>query len=282
MRRKKRFEKKQRSRFIGIFLRFIFPIILIAAVGIFFAINTKYWNGNSKISVVEQSGVGDVSVKVYDPVLDEVTTLTIPGDTQVSVSRNLGTLRIKNVWQLGVNEKVGGILLAETVRKNFLFPVFLWRGPQAQTNVPFGDRLLVWYFEKKTKNLQKTEINLGESQYVKRQKLSDGELGYKIVGDISERLTVYFTDPDFSKASPGIYVKDLTGKYGVAEVVGGVIEVMGGKVTTIEKGQADDSDCLVSGVLARKVARIFDCKVAPGKIGNDIEIILGTSFAERF
>jgi hypothetical protein len=281
MRRVKRFKKKQRSRFLGIFIKIILPLILLIIGILSFWFNTRYWNGKDKVAVVEQGSGGDVFVRIYDPVLSEVTTLVIPGETEVSVSRNLGTLRIKNVWQLGVNEKLEGKLLAQTVTKNFLFPVFLWRG-EGLTNVPFGDRFLLWVFEKRAKNLQKSEINLGESQYIKRLKLSDGELGFKLVGDISERLTVYFSDNDFSQKAPGIYIKDKTGSFGVAENVGRVIEVLGGKVTTVEKAEPDDSDCIVSGDFSKKIARVFDCKVQKGSGKFDVEITLGKAFAKRF
>jgi len=282
MQKIKRLKKKQRVRFIGIFWKMILPIILLILGGILFRTNTRYWNGKDKINVVEQKGDGNVSVKVYDPKLEEMVTLIIPGETEVSVSRNLGVLRLKNVWQLGVNEKIGGDLLAQTVTKNFLFSVFLWRGSDGSTNIPFGDRLLIWIFEKRTKNLQKTEIDLGKSQFVRKLKLSDGEIGYKLPGAISERLTVYFVDNDFVESPPKVYIKDATGTFGVSENVGRAIEVMGGKIVTIERAQTDDSDCLVRGKLAKKIDRVFDCKVDKGTSNFDLEIVLGKSFAKRF
>jgi hypothetical protein len=280
-RRKKRLNKAKNKFYIS-FLKVLVPIAILLIGATYFWLNIKYWNGQDKLSIVSQGSDGNVSVKIFDPSLGEVTTLVIPGDTEVSVSRNLGTLRIKNVWQLGINEMVGGKLLAETVTKNFLFPTFLFQGPGGETNIPLGDNVLLWIFEKRTKNLQRTEINLGEAQYLKRQRLSDGDLGYVLVGEISERLTVYFSDPDFSAKSPGVYIKDNTGTYGISENVGQVIEVMGGKVVTIEKGEGSDIDCFVSGNLAKKVARVFNCKIQkdPGKF--DLEITLGREFAKRF
>jgi len=263
-------------------LKMFLLVLLVAVFGIIFKLNTRYWNGEDKVNVVEQNSDGGVSVKVYDPKLEEIVTLIIPGETEISVSRNLGILRLKNVWQLSVNEKIGGKLLTQTVTKNFLFPVFLWKGSDGSTNVPFGDRLLIWIFEKRTKNLQKTEIDLGKSQFVRKLKLNDGEIGYKLPGAISERLTVYFVDNDFLVDSPKVYIKDATGTFGVSENVGRVIEVMGGKVVTIEKAQGQDSDCTVWGTLAKKIVRIFDCKVDKRTSNFDLEIVLGKSFAKRF
>lgn len=268
-------------------IKIILPIILIIAAVIAFWINTRFWNGKDKVSVVETSSDGGVRILVYDPELSELVNLVIPGDTEVSVARELGTLRLKNVWQLGLNEKIGGKLLTETITKNFLFPVFLFVGPDGSTNIPFGDRFLMWFFEKRTKNLQETEIDLGKSQFVKKTKLSDGEVGYKIPGSVSERLTVYFADNEMSAALSKVYIKDATGAYGVAENVGRVVEVMGGKIVTIEKAESEDSDCVATGNFAKKITRVFDCKVGkdkfdPDLIGVDIELILGSQFAKRF
>lgn len=258
----------------------ILPLLLLILLGVFVRIDTRYWNGKDKINLVQQNGDGSVVVKVYDPSLEEVVALQIPGDTEVSVSRNLGTLRLKNVWQLGINEGLEGKLLTETVTKNFLFPVFLWRGVKGETNLPFGDRLYLKFFDIKTKNSERTEIDLWKSQFLKKMKLTDGETGYKLQGEMSERLTSYFVDEDLEGKK--IYIKDATGISGIGERVGKVIEVMGGKVVTIEKGTLEDSDCVVAGGLSKKVARVFSCKVGKGKTDFDLEIVLGRQFAKRY
>lgn len=245
---------------------------------------TKNWDGKNKISVAEVTQSGDISLKVYDPLLNEITTLIIPGETEVSVSRNLGTFRLKNVWQLGINEKVGGKLLTDTIIKNFHFPIYLWRGSNGISNIPFGDRLMIWLFEKKTKNLQRTEIDLGRAQFLRKTKISDGEVGYRIPNSISDRLIIYFSDNEMVADPPKIYIKDATGAFGVAENIGRTLEVMGGKVFTIEKTAAQQLDCEVRGAFAQKIAKIWNCSIGDGtKLNNfNLELTLGSNFAKRF
>jgi hypothetical protein len=285
-RRKKRLDKSRNKSKLNL-LKFLIPVVILLIGFLYLKLNTRYWNGLDKLSIVSQNDDGSVSVKIHDPVLGEVTTLVVPGDTEVAVSENLGTLRLKNVWQLGINEKIGGKLLTQTVTKNFLFPSFLFNGP-GNTNVPVGDRLLIWIFEQRTKNLQRTEIDLAEAQFFKKQKLSDGETGYRLSGGVSERLIAYFSDNDWQKKEVKIYIKDATGAVGVADTFGRVLEVMGGKVVTIEKMDKDQSlDCKVIGkdkkVIA-KIIQIFGCRGegSPRANGFDLEISLGEKFAQKF
>jgi hypothetical protein len=145
------------------FVKFFIPLLVILFVYLFLQIMSTVWNGRDKVSIVYVEENGDVGVTVLDPKLSEITTLVIPADTQVDVARNYGTFRIKNVWQLGVNEKYKGSLLADTVTQNFLFPVFLWdeRPPHlekgsvgstlkfiflpGQTNISFADRVYIGF-----------------------------------------------------------------------------------------------------------------------------------------
>lgn len=110
----------------AIFIKVAVVLAVFAAIFIFVKLNTKHWNGHDKVGFAFKLGNGDVGVTVADPKLTELTTLVIPGDTEVDVAENYGTLRIKNVWQLSQNEKLGGRLLPETITQNFLFPISLW------------------------------------------------------------------------------------------------------------------------------------------------------------
>jgi len=240
-----------------------------------------------------------------DPKLDEITTLVIPGDTQVDVAHNFGTLRIKNVWQLGINEKVGGSLLPQTITNNFFFPVFLWSENNAgslekngitgilhfiflpgATNVPFGDRLQMGLFALRIQNLGKTEIDLGQSQFLTKQKLSDGQTGYVISGPISQRLTVYFSDNEVGNQNLKVDIVNATGVPEVADTVGQILEVIGGKVVSVDKIlQPENTDCIVIGMnagLVKKISNLFSCQIGKGTTNFDLEIQLGQKFAARF
>lgn len=294
--------KKGRTR--GVFLKILIPLLIIFAGFIFVRLRTVYWNNHDKFIFAFRTNSGDVGVTVADPLLNELTTLTIPGDTQVDVAGNYGTMRIKNVWQLSYNEKLKGRLLPETVTQNFLFPTFLWSDILGEsieksnlagiakfvfdpdgTNIPFGDRVSLGIFALKVPSLGRTEINLGESQFLHKLKLNDGLPGFTINGEPSGRLTVYFSDNDIASNGARVDIIDATGTPGVSDKVGQIVEVVGGKVVSVEKKDPAASDCEVVGTNAKAVKKImtlFSCKKGTGSSEFDLEIRLGTQFAKRF
>ncbi len=305
MRRTAREKRKRKSWTRGPIFKFVLPIIIIAGIFLLVKITTRYWNGHDKFAFVFRQEGGDVGVTVFDPKLEEETTLIIPGDTEVDVAQSYGTLRIKNVWQLGLNEKIGGKLLAATVAKNFLFPVFLWSDEDGasfvrgntpgifrfmffpeKTNISLGDRVSVALFALKVRSLNRTEIDLGKSQFLRKERLNDGAPGYRLTGPVSGRLSIYFSDNDLTEANLKVFITDSTGKFGVAEKVGEIVEVMGGKVVSIDKrSEMSGIDCEVSGTnvkIVRKIANLFSCAIRKSDGGLDLVIKLGTGFAERF
>ncbi len=305
-RRQLRAQNKQKGHSFGILLRFLVLLVLIIGILVFVKTSTRHWNGHDKVGFSFASSDGNVVVVELDPKLNEMTTITIPGETEVDVARNYGTLRIKNVWKLSQNEKLGGILLPETITQNFLFPITLWSDRDARsisdanligivkfiflpikTNISFGDRLAIGLFALRVHDLDKTEIDMGKSQFLHKEKLNDGQIGYRLIGGlISQRLGVYFSDNDMSSKNTRIYIVDATGQVGVAPQVGQILEVLGGKVVSIDKKQElGDFDCQVLGGdknINKKVSNLLSCTIVSGKTDFDLEIRLGAKFAKRF
>lgn len=300
VRAQKNYEKKSKS-VSGI----IFFAILATLFVVLVKLNTRYWNGNDKVAFVFRGQEGEVGVSILDPKLKDFTTLIIPGETQVDVAENYGSLRIKNVWQLGINEKKKGRLLSETVSRNFRFPLNLWSDNDAAslkdgrffsilkfvlipkaTNIPFGDRMSIGIFALQSGSSNKSEIDLGKSQYLHKEKLSDGQVGYTQVGTISEHLQVYFSDNEIAESSVRVSIIDGTGKFGVAQVVGEILEVMGGKVVSIDKnGDSPAVDCVVAGrdkKIVKKISALFSCTSKNPTGDIDLQITLGGKFAKRF
>lgn len=303
-RRAMRAQKKEKRTSINP-LKFLVPVAAIFLLFFFLKVTTKYWNGNDKIALVYKESGGNVNVSVLDPKLMDFTTLIIPGDSQVEVAENYGTFRIKNVWQLGVNEKKTGRLLSETVARNFTFPVNLWSDSDAvslkngnfggivkfmflpkNTNMPFGDRVHVGLFSLRIKSSNKNEIDLAKSQFLNKQKLSDGQIGYILEGKISEHLSVYFSDNEIAESSVRVSIIDGSGKYGIAQKIGEILEVMGGKVVSIDKNSdLPEVDCVVSGKdvkIVKKITRLFSCISKDSESAVDLQITLGGKFAKRF
>lgn len=283
----------------------VIPAVLLLAF-LLIKITSRFWNGTDKFAYAYKIANGDVAVTIDDPKGSEETTLIIPGDTQVTVSGSYGVLRIKNVWQLSMNEKLGGALLPRSITRDLYFPVFLWADSDAvnlkdgnflgivkfifspkHTNIPIGDRLSLGFYAMQVKSIDKTEINLGTSKFLQKTVLNDGEPGYLVGNALSQRLTVYFADEDFGKGGGvRVEIKDATGVPGVADTAGQVIQVMGGKVVTIDKEPSPQSiDCLVLGKdpkIVSKITNLFNCKKGTGNTDFDLELQLGTGFAKKF
>jgi hypothetical protein len=304
--RQKKINQKAKYSSILSFSKILFLPFLLIFIFLFIKFSTHNWNDKDKFIFTYKEDDGDVVVVVLDPKLGEETKIVIPGETEVIVARNYGTLRIKNVWKLSQNEKLEGKLLPETVTQNFLFPVSLWSDSDAasitssnvldiikfiflplKTNISIGDRLSAGIFALKVHDLDKTEIDMGKSQFLHKEKLSDGQIGYRrISGLISQRLGVYFSDNTMSEKNIRFYIVDATGEAGVASLVGQILEVMGGKVVSVDKKQEiGDYDCQVMGSdkdTNRKVASLFSCSITNEKTDFDLEIKLGEKFAKRF
>lgn len=301
--RRTRIEKsKGRIKKYSILIKILIPIVLIGSFFIYLRLTTLYWDGSNKVSFVFQKPSGDVAVTVLDPLLSEETTITIPGDTECTVARNYGSLRIKNVWQLGLNEKLGGKLLAETVTNNFLFPTMLWSQIDMSdnwkfvfapglTNIPFGDRIAMTLFSLRVKSIDKTQIDLGKNQFLKKQILTDGQTGYVMNGNVSGRLTVYFSDNSFadtagSGKSLRFALVDSTETTGIVNGVGSILEILGAKVVSVDRETvSQDLDCEVFGKnkdAVRKIATLFSCKLTSDTSDFDMVMRMGIKFAKRF
>lgn len=262
---------------------FILLIIFVTTILITTFLQRSRFNNKNKFAFIEKLDNGDIKVTVLDPQISEKTQITIPADTEVEVSRNYGFLRLKNVWQLGINEKIGPELLLETITKNFHFPVSFWWNKK-ESNINLVDKIRFSIFMKKLNQIDINQIDMGKSLYLKKTKLTDGEDGFKLIGDMSPRLTAYFSDnslPDNLK----IKIVDSTGKSGISEKLGAILEVIGGKVVSIEKKDSIDMDCEVLGVNAHavdNVSDLFHCKKVSGKSNYDLEVKIGKIFSSRF
>ena len=230
----------------------------------------------------------------------------IPKTTDVDVSRGLGMWQLGSVWQLGINEGMGGRLLTETVVKNFKIPTFAWlnSAPNSysdismgglikalvipkNTNLKLGDRVRLMLFALSVKEFKKTSINLNSTNYLKREKLKDGEEGYKVTNNFPNKLILIISDIRFAKEDIRVLILDNTGSRGFTEQVGEIIEKMSAKVASVDIGDKKDLDCIVKSNdkdLAERVGIVFGCEVKEGETkGNfDIEFTLGKQFVSRY
>lgn len=287
-------QRKNSTKKSGAPIFYLFIFLILGFCLWFFVLSAHFWNGSDKIAVTVKTENNDVAVVIFDPKLEEITTLIVPGDTEVNVARNLGVMRLKNVWQLGENEGVSGKLVAETVTNNFRFVSFLWttvpNGGRSlfapgKTNISFRDRLGMLLFSSKIGNSGRTEIDLGKNQFLQKGKLSDGENGFKISENLLGRLTIYFSDYELAEAGVRAFINDETGEFGVANEFGKILQTLGAKVVSIDKKTLSEKDCIVSGgerAYVKKIASAFSCKEDMMGDKNVITIDIGSKFAKRF
>ncbi len=296
--------RRQKKKFS--FFRILISLSAILVAVLFFWSQTKYFRSGDKLSLAVAREDGGVTLATFDLPSQTITTINIPADVQVEVSRGLGTFRLSSVWKLSVNEKSEGVLLAETITKNFRFPVYLWAQEAAlglakadspslvrgivspyKTNLGIGDKISIALFSLGVKNTNRVNIDLGDTSYLRKQKFRDGEEGFVISGSIPQTLGVIFSDPEVSSSNYKAQIRDASGEPGIATDLGEIIEVLGPKVASIKKEETKDLDCKVAGKNSRfvlKVARVFGCKETSASVqGNfDLEITIGKVFAKRF
>ena len=290
---------------ISYILLILIPLFLLLYVNI----TRKYWNGKDKISVAVRNPEGGVDVIIFDPVVEEIVQISIPGNTEVEVAKGLGVWKLGSVWELGKRKDLGELLLTRTLAKHFKFPVFIWADYPASgfskgrmfdtlkatflpysTNLGVGDKISIGFFSLSVKNPKRFEIPLENTGYIKKLTLSDGEEGYIVSGALPQELAVYFVDPNFEENAFRVGIKDGTGVYGLATDMGSILEVMGGKITSIEKvdgpENVNDLGCEVRGRnnVSDKLTAILPCiKVEENPEGNfDIEVSIGRSFITEY
>src|SRR3990170_2738048 len=273
------------------FIRIILAVVLIAGAFFFLSFQTRFWDAKSKLTLATNTKEGDIIVSSFDPQTASVTNIFIPASTQVNVSRQLGSWRAKSIWQLGLNEKLSGALLRETVVKNFYLPIVAWGDAPAlafsqgdflgiaramvlpfKTNLKVGDKIKLGIFALSVKNPKRTDLDLRQGNYLKKARLTDGEEGYIPTGAGLEKLIIYFADSGGSR---------------VAQEVGKTIEMIGAKVSSLSKVEQEDTDCQVAGKdkrLVELISAVFSCQKVKGEpSGNfDAQVKLGKGFIGRY
>lgn len=302
--RRKRRPRNKKKRFIPV--KSLGLILLFFALLFFLTFQTSFWDSDSKVTLAINKKDGDVLIAVFNPVIDEVTNITIPKNTQLKVARQLGTWKAGSVWQLGENEGLEGKLLQETITYHLKLPVIAWADSPAEgfasgelmalvkavslpykTNLKMGDRIKLAFFSFGIKNFKREEINLAETKLLKKTRLIDGEEGFILISGLPASILALFSDIEISQKDVSVLIRDATDKKGVPEQVGEVIEVLGAKVAAIKKEESEKLDCLVLGKdqkAVEKLAQVFSCEKGKDLPSGsfDLEIKIGEEFAKRF
>lgn len=284
-------------------LKYIFALVFISVLlaGQYLLLKNKLWSKDNRLAIVipQKSNVLLVSL---DPVKREMTKILIPNDLEVEVAGNLGKRKIGNVWELGIQEKNSG-LLAKTLTTYLKTPVVGWSDSAGisliegkvisianavlkpyKTNLNFKDRLAVATFVISLDNIDRSTLDLRESGVVKKSVLSDGSDGYVLSGFNSSKLNSFFIDYFFINDSPKISIATTPALKGKGTQIGQILEIMGGKIVSLEEEEANaDFVCEVSPKTDKRAIRIsaiFDCELTTKVINEsgEIQIKLGNKF----
>lgn len=297
------FRRKKTSKKISIFVLFVLFVFFVI-VGFYFFGKKNYLSGLNN-SLVFTDRDGNIVVSIFDKKRKEITSVYIPSNTQLEVSRQLGSWKAKSIWELGINEKYDGKLLQETVIKNFHFPVNIWADEKAsgftsnnfikilkaafipyKSNLSLGDRLNLFLVSFGIQNEKVSSYDLSELGILKKVKLTDGEEGYLVLKDIPIHLMSSFSEPSENTSGHIVQIVNATGSRYIAENIGKTVEAMGLKVTAIKEETLNDYDCLVSGKdknLVKKLSLIYTCDIEE-KENDDFDIVIkvGSRFSKRF
>ena len=300
------FKKKKTSKKLNIFLLLLFFLSVIV-LGLYY-FGKKHCLGNLKISMVFPDRDGNIVVSTFNKKEKEITLINIPQNTQLVVSRQLGSWKAKSLWQLGINEKYEGKLLQETITKNFHFPVSIWADEKAfgfvsgnfiklfkatffpyKSNLSLGDRLCLFLISFGIQNEKISSYNLSEKGILKRTKLTDGEEGYILSKDVPINIMSSFSESIGLDLGYKVQIINATGSRSIAENIGKTIESMGYKITSIKEEPTinNNDDCLIYGKnkdIIKKISLIYSCSKVNNENdeGFDIVIKLGSNFVKRY
>jgi hypothetical protein len=283
MRRYKRIKNKRNKElkiksirgFICLFLVLlifiiVFVLIKISSLKKFIYVNNI--NSNAEITIV-------------DPQKYKIVKILIPENTQINSSRGFGVYKISSLWKLGEKEGLSGKLVSESLRRDFLVPLYLWKD-EDKTNLNLWQKIKICLLSKGFLNYDTININLIDNRVLKLKKLSDGTGGYIISSKIPESILINFVEDYMAETVSKIEIEDLTGNSETIENISKILGVMGGKITSYSKGFDKDFDCEVIGkdkILVGVVSKTFDCKVSiDTKLSVDLKIRLGGRFVDRF
>ncbi|MBI3397134.1 hypothetical protein HY045_01515 [Candidatus Woesebacteria bacterium] len=286
----------------------LLSLILLLSIGLAFLVwnlffRTRYWRGDNKLNLVVKGPFSSVTILSFDPKSGEINKFIIPGDTEVKVSRGLGNFRLKNIWQLGMDEKLEGKLLAETVAKNFSAPVYVWADSPAlgfgksfletidaifspyKTNLTFSDKIRLGIFSLSVKNNNVSQIELIKTGFLRKTQLKDGDYGYVILNEVPRELVLALSNPMVANKNLKVQINDFSSDLSVEESIGKIFEVLGTKVSSFNKDGEADIDCEVGGTnkdLVQEISKIFGCNINPEKSDFDTEFTIGKKFILRY
>lgn len=281
-------------------------VILIFTFGILF-IYTRKKSFEKSLSVLTVLGNGDLGILVYNQNEKNVTLFVIDKNTQLNLSRNLGIIRAKGIWQLSKNEGLDETLLLETVVKNFKLPIYSWSDEHVLNlidgNIMKAMRALLLPFDSNLTLTQKIKlfqiglllpasknntVYLKDTSYLVESTLNDGDQGYTVSEHVPNSIGILFINPEFSKKPANLMIINNSRNYGVENQLAEIFEVYGTKLVSVSRGSGGHVDDCVFYVNKRAdyepFIDVFGCTIKSNEAYNSIDLVMeiGDKFTERF
>lgn len=297
-------------------------VVLLCLLFTFFFFSFKFysswqnrlWISGSRISIIVAGQ--NPTIYSYNPTNDSITEIVIPKNTQLVASGNWGTWLAGSLWDLGVQEKKGGLLLARSVQKSLGVPIDGWTSPGGEelfadhvlglpqalfqviktrnikTNLGFFDRVNLILASGRVGKLSRTVIDLAEKRTVlKKTTLPDGVLGFVPIAANSSEMGVLRDDTIFASTKT-LSISNGSEKGGLAKEVSRVASVLGLRVISVDTADKKTLGICtlratkdnLSSLAARRLVQLYGCKSEVGEPSrpSNIEIILGRAFAGEF
>ena len=292
-----------------------FPLLAIFAFFVVFCVYFSYkndkWDGVSRFTVVVSTE--NPTIYSYNPDSNSLLVLSIPKNTQVSSWGGYGDLFVGSLWNLGKQEKKGGVILQKSIQKSLGVPVdayidksgeevfsegawgfvraltLSFRTGALGTNLTFFDRVRLVMSVAGVGKTTRVSLDAEKMGIVKKTTLSDGVDAFLVSTSLNNGALSSFRDDLIFKEGKTVRVVNASGKSGLAGSVTRLVGVLGLRVLSVETAQVVNSDrCVVRGVegssgtrAVAKMVKLYGCKYQNSEVsGADLEIVIGNKFED--
>jgi|GEM_PF-6249248 len=223
---------------------------------------------------------GRIVVSVYNFYDLRIVKAVVPPETELKLAMQRGSLRAKGLPRLVETEKLPAQFVVDSLMKSFHLPIDYW-----EKDMPTLAKLAVLL--NSLRGVREENVNLEDSQVLKKKVLADGEDGYIISGSMPISLLGLFSDPKMSSGQMAVRIVNQTGKdNNWLNDIFTILEVLGVKSVPPRLDEKSDIDCIVrtsNKYILSRLTSIFNCELdsSPPEV-FDIELIIGEKFFKRF
>ncbi|MBI4029195.1 MAG: hypothetical protein HY376_02420 [Candidatus Blackburnbacteria bacterium] len=274
----------------------------------------RLWKDGSRITIVVANP--SPGVFSYNPENASITHFVVPASAQLDASGGYGSWSAGSLWDLGVQEKAGGQILARSMQRSFGIPVNGWTGKSGnvlfaegklglfsavlkvfragnvQSNLTFFDKVNLLLAASRVGRLSRTTIDLEKRGVIKPNFLADGTKGFVINPNKSVSELDTLRDDKVFVEEKTLKITNAASVSGLAAQVSRVSSILGLRVISIDSTKdkvlgvctVRGKDSELKSFAARRLVDTYGCfkEVGDPSGPTNLEIILGTEFAKEY